>query len=162
MFNKTLYEKSPHKNSQKRFYEPHAVYFITTVTNQRFPYFEEAIFCQLFIENLRIVKHMKQFKLFGFIILPDHIHLLIKVEEKFNISEIMFSIKKHFSHDVNRIMGENELFEKYRHVDEGGQTFARLLFVCPPSFSSQNSCPDRGRSFFRFRIFYLNDFSNYN
>ncbi|MDD4332619.1 MAG: transposase [Patescibacteria group bacterium] len=114
-----------HKNSQKRFYNSDYIYFITTVTHKRFSYFSEEIFCDLFIDNLRICKQLKDFKLYGFIIVPDHAHLLIKSGEKFNISEKMFSIKKQFSHDVNRVLGFNEPYPENVKI-EGGQTFARL------------------------------------
>jgi len=41
-----------HRNFQKRFYNKGYIYFITTNTDKRFPFFEEEIFCELFIENL--------------------------------------------------------------------------------------------------------------
>ena len=112
-----------HRNSQKRFVEKDFVYFITTVTQGRFPFFQEDLFCDLFIENLKLCKKLKKFKLFGFVVLPDHVHLLIQPGDEFNISKVMFSIKKQFSHDVNRVIGYNDF---YSSKNEGGQTFARL------------------------------------
>jgi len=41
-----------HRHSQKRFYGEGKIYFITTNTFKRFPYFKEDLFCELFIENL--------------------------------------------------------------------------------------------------------------
>ena len=141
----------PHRNSQKRFYGKDKIYFITTVTHQRFPFFKENLFCKLFVENLRICKELKEFKLYAFIIIPDHVHLLLKSNGKFNISQIMFSIKKQFSHDVNRVIGENKLYSKIdankdkkkdkffeygnkneneHKYPEGEQTFVRLQDIC--------------------------------
>ena len=146
----------PHRNSQKRFYGNDKIYFITTVTHKRFSFFKKDLFCDLFIDNLRISKELKEFKLYAFIIIPDHVHLLLKPDGKFNISQIMFSIKKQFSHDVNRVIGENKLYSKidasqdkkkdkffecgndsehkyfeneHKHP-EGEQTFVRLQDVC--------------------------------
>lgn len=99
--------KSRHRNSQKRFYDPGYIYFITTVTADRFPFFENDLLCELFIENLRICKAIKKFKLYAFTILPDHVHLLIKANERFNISKIMQFLKRHFSRDVNYILSSN-------------------------------------------------------
>ncbi|MEA3464083.1 MAG: transposase [Patescibacteria group bacterium] len=99
----------PHHNSQKRFYGPDKIYFITTVTHRRFPFFKEDLFCDLFVENLRICKELKKFKLYAFIIIPDHIHLLLKPGNNFNISQIMHAIKRHFSRNANlAIVGQND------------------------------------------------------
>jgi putative transposase len=121
-YNKLMTKQIFHKNSQKRFYNLNHIYFITTVCHKRFPFFREDLFCELFIDNLRNCKKTKNFKLFGFTIIPDHVHLLLKPEGEFNISEIMFSIKKQFSHNVNRIMGHINLTP----IIEGGQALARL------------------------------------
>ena len=105
-----------HRNSQKRFYDRDYVYFITTVTRQRFPYFKEELFCQLFIENLKLCKKLKDVLLYGFIILPDHVHLMLKPNGKFNISQIMHAIKRHFSKNVNLILNEGEVGQPRLHL----------------------------------------------
>jgi len=113
-----------HRNSQKRFYDQDYIYFITTITQQRFPFFREDIFCRLFLDNLRISKKIKEFKLYAFTIIPDHIHLLIKPEGKNNISEIMHTIKRHFSRNINLIIddanivfNEGEVCKPRLHLD---------------------------------------------
>jgi REP element-mobilizing transposase RayT len=78
-----------HQNSQKRIYFDDAIYFVTICIKDRFPLFEEKIFCELFIEELRLAKLIKQFQLFGFVVLRDHVHLLIKPSDKYNISKII-------------------------------------------------------------------------
>ncbi|MCK4553745.1 transposase [Candidatus Parcubacteria bacterium] len=139
----------PHRNSQKRFYGADKIYFITTVTHKRFSFFKEDLFCNLFIDNLRICKKLKEFKLYAFIMISDHVHLLLKPNGEFNVSQIMFSIKKQFSHDVNRVIGENKLYSKIdankdkkkdkffeygneneHKYPEGEQTFVRLQDIC--------------------------------
>ena len=49
-----------HHNSQKRFYGKDKIYFITANTHNRFPYFREDLFCELFIKNLRFCKELKR------------------------------------------------------------------------------------------------------
>jgi REP element-mobilizing transposase RayT len=97
-----------HRNSQKRYYINNAIYFITTVTKNRYPFFGELIFRDFFIQRLNVFREMKGFNLPAYAVMPDHVHLLIQPGDGFNISEIMFSIKKQFAHDMNRIMGFNE------------------------------------------------------
>jgi REP element-mobilizing transposase RayT len=74
-----------HRNSQKRIIQLDTTYFITTITKDRFPYFENDVLCKLFIEELKICKKLKEFNLYTFCILKDHIHLMIEPNEKYNI-----------------------------------------------------------------------------
>ena len=93
-----------HRNSQKRIYFKDACYFITNKTFNNFPYFKEKIFCDLFVENLRLCKRLKQFQLYGWVLIYDHFHLLVQPEDKWNISEVMRSLKTNFSCTLNRII----------------------------------------------------------
>ncbi len=106
---KQKYRNSPrlHRGGQKRFYGQDKIYFITTNTQGREIYFKEDLFCQLLIDNLKICKRLKDFLLFGFIIIPDHLHLLLKPNGKYNISQIMQFLKRHISRDLNFILAAN-------------------------------------------------------
>ncbi len=92
-----------HRNSQKRYYIPGASYFITTNTHLRRPYFKEDIFCELFVEELNLCQRIHNFKLFGYKINPDHVHLLIKPEGISDYSRIIHFLKKNFTFNVNKI-----------------------------------------------------------
>jgi putative transposase len=103
-----------YKNSQKRILEDYGTYFVTTATFDRHPYFKSKVFCELFIEELRIVKELKRFLLFGFCIMPDHVHFLMK-PTKCDLPEIIRSLKTNFSRNS-------------RYIIEGDVTSRRLLF----------------------------------
>ena len=93
-----------HRNSQKRIYIADACYFITCVTQNRFPYFKEEIFCELFLENLRICKRLKEFKLYGWFLGYDHFHWQIEPGDRWNYSKIMHCFKRNITRDINKIM----------------------------------------------------------
>lgn len=97
--------KSEHRNSQKRIYLPGYIYFIVVKTHNNYPYFKESIFCDLFIENLKICKRLKGFNLYGFSLIYDHVNLLIKPNAQYNISQILKSLKENVSRDINVTMG---------------------------------------------------------
>ncbi|MBN2086952.1 transposase [Candidatus Peregrinibacteria bacterium] len=92
-----------HRDSQKRIHFEDAVYFVSCKTENGHPYFKESIFCDLFVENLRICKKLKGFYLYGWVLLHNHFHLLIRPSDNFNISEVMRSLKTSISCDINRI-----------------------------------------------------------
>ena len=99
-----------HRNSQKRLYVPDGIYFITTNTYDRYPYFKNDILCELFLETLNFTSLIKEFNLHGFAINLEHIHLLIEPTGKYNYSEIMGTLKRNFSRDCNDLMlGKNFL-----------------------------------------------------
>ena len=97
-----------HRNSQKRIIFEDAIYFVTSKTHNNYPYFRERVFCELFMENLKLCKQLKGFLLYGWVIAYDHIHILFQPSDEFDISKVMFSIKKQFSHNCNVVMGYNK------------------------------------------------------
>ncbi len=98
-----------YRNSQKRIYEDGFVYFVTSKTKDSFPFFQEEIFCDLWIEELKLCKELKKFELYAFCLLPNHFHLLLKPNDKNNISEIMRSLKTNFSRNINRVISREKI-----------------------------------------------------
>ena len=108
-------------------------YFITTTTEGRKPVFtnaEDALILWNVINNQR---ERGRFHLLGFVIMPDHLHLLIIPREVINISFIMQEIKKGSARLINESKGrrgklwmseyydhvirnENDLMEKVRYI----------------------------------------------
>ncbi len=116
-----------HRDSQKRIYFKDAVYFVTCNNYRNIPFFQEEIFCDVFVENLKICKKLKKFKLYAWVLIHNHFHLLVEPNDRWNISEVMFSIKKQTSHDINRVIGINPSFpftpkarKRLRAFGEGG------------------------------------------
>ncbi|MFH1537213.1 MAG: hypothetical protein ABID45_04445 [Patescibacteria group bacterium] len=95
-----------HKNSQKRIYESNKIYFITLITQDRYNFFNEKIFNQIFINEIDICKYFYNFKLYGYVILLDHIHLMLNPLNN-NISDIIKFVKRHASRDINILIKEN-------------------------------------------------------
>jgi len=88
----------------KRIYIKNAPYFLTTNPKNRYPFFEEDIFCNVFIDVLAKCQKIKPFFLIGFKINPDHCHLILQPTGDFNISQIMHSIKRISSDQINQII----------------------------------------------------------
>ncbi len=93
-----------HRNSQKRIYIKNAIYFITTNVDEPLFLFKEDLFCELFVEDLKFCREIKQFNIFGYKVNPDHIHLLIQPTGKYNYSEIMQNLKRVSSLHINQII----------------------------------------------------------
>ncbi len=97
-----------HRNSQSRIYRKDFIYFITSKTKDSFPFFQEEILCDLWIDKLQEVKKLKNFKLFSFCLLYDHFHMVLQSGTKHNISEVIHSLKRNFSRDANKLILSTE------------------------------------------------------
>lgn len=82
-----------------------ATYFVTCKTFNNFPFFKERIFCDLFVENLRLCKALKHFCLLGWVLLYDHFHLMVHPNNEFDISNVIHCLKRNFSHNANIVNG---------------------------------------------------------
>ncbi|MGA2623043.1 MAG: transposase [Bacteroidota bacterium] len=94
-------QQGRHRNSQKRIYGEGYAYFITTVTDVRYRYFENPIIAELCARDTWFVRALKQCELHGYTVLPDHMHLMITPTEKANYSEIMGTLKRNVARDIN-------------------------------------------------------------
>ena len=91
-----------HRNSQKRIYIDDAIYFVTSVTKKRYPYFKDPGIADLFLTNLRMSMILKQFTLHAWFLGYDHFHALVQPGDEYSISKIMKSLKENSSRNINR------------------------------------------------------------
>lgn len=113
-----------HRNSQKRIYLENAISFVTTKTKGNFAYFRYPAFAQLCMEKIFFSQRIISFRLYGFVILADHLHLLVQPQRTTTISTVMHCIKRNVSRSINILLA--------RHVDVDDHP--RLRFQWHPSF----------------------------
>jgi len=114
-----------HRNSQKRIYFNDAIYFVTTTTYNNFPYFKEEIFAKILIKQIEICKKIKNFKLYGFVIIPNHMHILFEPNNKFDFSNIIQSIKRNSSCNINKIISSSSIPERANSYSRQSNSFSR-------------------------------------
>ena len=88
----------------RRYVEAAHCYFITTATYRRRPLFADPRLCRIVEGNLKFYRDRMKFLLHGYVIMPDHIHLLITPRQSGTISDIMRNFKsyaaKEMRHDL--------------------------------------------------------------
>ena len=72
--------------------EQNLVHYVTGVTFRRAPIFRDDHVCSLFIESLHETRDKDPFKLIGYVLMPDHFHLLTNPIE-LNISKVIGKLK---------------------------------------------------------------------
>jgi len=72
-------------------------FFITTITAQRQPIFRRETTANLFLETLAHYRDQGKYLLHEFVVMPDHVHLLITPSEEISLERAMQFIKGGFS-----------------------------------------------------------------
>lgn len=70
------------------------VYFITSVVYNRLPLFTRSTYVTRLIDSLNFYRYQLPFRLLGFVIMPDHVHLLIWPEGTASVSDFMRDFKR--------------------------------------------------------------------
>ncbi len=87
-----------------RYYLPNSSVFITTVTRKREPIFETPANQELFLQVAENVKCLYPFDLDAYVIMPDHVHMLLSLlEGSSNFSVIIHSLKRNFSWEYKKL-----------------------------------------------------------
>ncbi len=85
------------------------MHFVTNVTYKRKDIFHNISSCRFMLMCLGYHRYMMDFNLFGYVIMPDHFHLLIQpTSDKNNLSKIMQHIKGNFARKYNELIDNNK------------------------------------------------------
>jgi putative transposase len=91
-----------------RHFEPGELQFITTSTYRRLKLFLRDRFRCIFVEVLREVRQETGFLLIGWVLMPEHFHLLIKPEPAEATSRFMQELKKRVAQRIISVLGDGE------------------------------------------------------
>src|SRR5437899_2239762 len=80
-------------------------FFVTSKTFQGKALLQSERMALLFIDVLRIYVAAKKFKITDFVVMPDHIHLLITLDQSMSIEKAVQLIKGNFSFRVKKELG---------------------------------------------------------
>jgi len=84
---------------------PSRIFFATTKTSMSRRLLQSERNAQLLVDVLRTLVAEHRFKLHDFVIMPDHVHLLIEVVGDMTIEKAMQLIKGRFSHRLSHELG---------------------------------------------------------
>jgi len=104
-----------------RFHIEGHIYYITSVVYNRLPIFTRPSFIIPLIDSLNYYRHQQEFKLLGYVIMPDHIHLVIWPCGASTVSEIMRDYKKFTSTRVIRQAKAEDISEWIVAFQQAGE-----------------------------------------
>ncbi|MFH1366506.1 MAG: transposase [Patescibacteria group bacterium] len=85
---------------------PGHAYFVTSKVYQNQNIFVHKKFCEIIITNLKFYRKSKNFKLLGYVIMPNHLHTVIWPLGKYSISDILRDFKKQTAKEIITVLRE--------------------------------------------------------
>lgn len=120
---------APSRNDRDAKTPPYTrTFFVTTKTSVGRRLFQSDRFAALLVDVLRSCVAAKRLQLHDFVIMPDHVHLLLSVRGDISVEKAMQFIKGGFSYRVKKELGYNgEVWQRgFSEVRvEGRQSFER-------------------------------------
>ncbi len=100
----------------KRIIESGLCYYVTSVTHERRPRLKDTKAAWFLIHTLGYHKFIYDYRLYAFMIMPDHFHAIIQPEGKYTISSIMHHVKGTFARKYNEFTGhKGHVWQKRFH-----------------------------------------------
>lgn len=89
----------------RRFTEGEYCYFVTSGVHDRRPLFRDTRLCRILVKNLGFYRDRMKFGLHAYVIMPDHIHLLVTPRRPATISDVMRNFKSYSSKEMREVLG---------------------------------------------------------
>ncbi|MGE5416034.1 MAG: REP-associated tyrosine transposase [Acidobacteriota bacterium] len=102
-----------------RYVEPRASYYVTSITTDSKKIFASEKACKLLIVTMQFYKYYLDYRIYGFVVMPDHFHAIIEPGPEYNITAIMNKIKGNFGNKYNRLAGRSGTVWQSKFYGEG-------------------------------------------
>ncbi len=86
-----------------RYYGQGHLHFLTFSCYQRRPLLDNDAARDVFVEALNEIRDRYHFSLFGYVLMPEHVHLLISESPPLNPSDILKVLKQRVARDLRRM-----------------------------------------------------------
>jgi len=89
-----------------RFYGGNDLHFLTFSCYRRLPFFRNEVYCDLLLKILERVRQRYRFVVLGYVVMPEHIHLLVSEPQRETLSTVIQALKLGLVHSLRCSHGE--------------------------------------------------------
>ena len=118
----------PRRNPLRRYYGDGDLHFITTSCHRRRPLLGAARSRDTFLAVFEQVRRRYQFDVIGFVVMPEHVHLLISEPEKANPSVVMQVLKQTVAQRLLRRSRKRNVSQTELWKDRRGPFWQRRFY----------------------------------
>lgn len=99
-------ELQPHTQSLRkgRHSEAGQIYLLTTTTWQRKPLFQDFVLGRMVVQAMRFQENEKRVESLAFVLMPDHLHWLVALQQQATLSGVMKSVKNYSARHIGNVM----------------------------------------------------------
>ncbi|TAJ77393.1 MAG: transposase [Gallionellaceae bacterium] len=114
-------EPAPHSQNLRkgRYSEAGQIYLLTTATWQRRPFFLDVLLGRMVVQAMRFQENEKRVESLAFVLMPDHLHWLLALQNQVTLPEVMKSVKSYSARMINRFLQKTGATEA-AHVWQDG------------------------------------------
>jgi len=119
-------EKNYFRKKLHHYNTPGHCHFLTFSCYHRFSHFNDPVACRLFLEELEQSRKIYCFKLWAYVIMPNHVHLLIwPLHKSYQINRIESGIKGIMAKRYRKVLCDNSLStpDNFLIKDQKGKHF---------------------------------------
>jgi putative transposase len=92
-------------------------FFVTTVCNNHMKVLQSDVCKKIVADSISFLNEKYKARTLGYVIMPNHLHLIVYFEEENKLSDYMRDLKKYTAFEIRRFLegASPELFEKLRY-----------------------------------------------
>ena len=120
-----------HRLRKGRTSEANRIYFLTTSTSERKPVFSDFKYARQLIGILRGCTTMDRAQTICFVVMPDHLHWLMQLNEGQNLSDIVRTVKSLSSKQIGQRIWQRGFYDHAIRRDEDIRSLARYIVANP-------------------------------
>jgi len=115
----------------------HQVYCITTVTRGRHPLFTDITAARLLVRELRHLHEPGDVISLAWVVMPDHLHWLIQLNDRWSLSTVVKTLKAHSARAINRhlcqhgSLWQRAYYDRAARKDADVRQIARYIVANP-------------------------------
>ncbi len=126
------------------------LHFLTFSCYQRQPLLSSAVRCDLFLQILERVRRRYRLVVLGYVIMPEHVHLLVTEPQRLTLSTAMQALKLGF---VRSLENPGAAIPRSRKI---GETWGTPVSATPVSGSLVSGTPGEPHRFWQARFYDFN------
>ena len=137
-----------------RFYGGSDLHFLTFSCYRRRPLFRNEGYCDLFLKILERVRRRYRLVVLGYVVMPEHVHLLVSEPQRGTLSTAVQALKLGFVRSLQcsggGVVAGDPRFRK------NGETWGALTCGTPTSGTSTSGTPIHSQRFWQARFYDFN------
>ena len=83
-------------------FNPDYLYFVTTSAVKHVHLFRQDVIKRIIVDSLYHLRTTRQMELFVFVIMPNHVHIIVHFSEEYPLSDVMRDFKKFTARQIYR------------------------------------------------------------